>query len=70
MENNKQEFIRGTFEIVNGELNFVCSTKGVSFEEVKQALTKLRDECQRQLDNETKCPFHNINSIEIKSNYK
>jgi len=57
MESNKEKFIRGAFEVVDGVLSFNCSTKGVTFEEVEAAITKLRDECQRQLDNNHKCPF-------------
>lgn len=51
------KYIRGTFEVVDGELSFTCSTKGVSFEEVEKAITKLRDECQRQLNEKSKCPY-------------
>lgn len=53
--------IKGTFEVVDGKLNFVCTTNGVSYEEVQEAITKLRDECQRQLDNGIQCPFHPLN---------
>lgn len=59
MESNKDKVIRGTFEVMDGVLSFVCTTKGASFGEVETALTKLRDECQRQLDNKEKCPYHN-----------
>lgn len=58
MESNNDKFIRGTFEVVEGVLSFNCSTKGVSFEEVETAIKKLRDECQRQLDNKNKCPHY------------
>lgn len=55
---DNDKYIRGTFEVVDGELSFTCSTNNVSFSEVKQGLTKLRDEMNRQLDNQKECPFH------------
>lgn len=57
MQSNKDKFIRGTFFMEDGELSFTCSTKGATFDEVKEALTKLRDECQRQLNEQHKCPY-------------
>lgn len=53
-----EKVIKGTFEIVDGELSFVCTTQGASFEEVLDAITKLRDECQRQIDAQKACPFY------------
>lgn len=48
---------KGTFKIVDDKLDFICVTKGVSFEEVEKGLLKLRDEINRQLENKNKCPF-------------
>lgn len=52
------KFIKGSFEVVDGVLSFRCSTQGATFEEVEHAITKLRDECQRQLDAKKQCPFY------------
>lgn len=56
-ENNKI-IIKGEFTFENGELSFHCHTQNVEFKEVLKAITALRDECQRQINNQTKCPFH------------
>jgi len=58
---DKKQFFHGTFKVVDGELDFVCHTKGVSFEEVRVGITKLRDELNRQIENQSKCPFHKEN---------
>lgn len=65
MDNNSNKVIKGTFEVINGELSFNCTNTNASFDEVKVALIKLRDECQRQLDNESKCPFNPSNKINL-----
>lgn len=62
IEKSKQtseKFIKGEFSIdfESDRLNFTCSTNNVSFKEVENALIRLRDEVQRQLDNKKKCPF-------------
>ena len=57
MEQTKR-ILQGTFSYENGKLQFVCNTHGVEFPEVLEAITALRDECQRQIDNKDKCPFH------------
>lgn len=53
----KESFVRGTFEYANGELSFQCSTQNVEFDYVKKAIEALKNECQRQIDNQSKCPF-------------
>lgn len=53
-----KKYINGYFEIIDGELNFTCSTQNVSFEDVSDGLTKLRDELNRQIENQEQCPFH------------
>lgn len=50
----------GTFKVVDGILDFTCTTKNVSFKEVEEGLIKLRDEINRQLENKDKCPY-NVN---------
>ncbi len=50
--------INGEFTYIGGKLHFICHTQNVSFIEVLAAITALRDECQRQIDNKTVCPFH------------
>ena len=52
------KFIKGSFEFADGKLSFTCSTHNRTFNEVLEAITKLRDECQRQIDNRHQCPFH------------
>lgn len=54
------EIIEGNFSIdfsTNG-LNFECNTQNVEFFEVENALIRLRDEVQRQLDNKKLCPSY------------
>ena len=51
-----QNHIKGEFEFKDGKLEFNCHTHGVSFQEVLEAITALRDECQRQIDNQENCP--------------
>ena len=55
---DEPKILKVEFEVVNGELSFTCHTQNVSFEEVLNGITLLRDECQRQIDNKEKCPFH------------
>lgn len=55
---NDKKSISGQFSYADGKLNFTCSTANVSFGEVEQALTALRNEVQRQLDNKHLCPFY------------
>lgn len=52
--------IQGEFSIdfETGGLNFRCSTQNVEFHEVRDALIRLRDEMDRQIINEKKCPFY------------
>lgn len=57
-ENNAAPFFKGTFRVINGELDFVCLTNGVPYETVKAGLIKLKDEIERQLANEQKCPYY------------
>ena len=40
-----------------GKLSFTTHNNGVSFDEALAAITAVRDECQRQIDNKDKCPF-------------
>lgn len=48
----------GTFSVTDGKLDFVCKTEGISFIDVKDGLIKLRDEINRQLSEQQKCPFY------------
>ncbi len=52
------KYIKGEFSFIDGVLSFTTKTNGASFNEVLEAITKLRDECQRQIDNKQNCPFH------------
>lgn len=54
-----EKIMRGEFEYSNGILSLTCHTQNISFAESLEAITKLRDECQRQIDNQKQCPFHN-----------
>lgn len=49
---------QGNFSVTDGKLDFVCITEGISFEDVRAGLTKLRDEINRQLAEQQKCPFY------------
>lgn len=60
---SEQRILKGEFIFENGRLDFQCHTQNVEFSEVLRAITAMRDECQRQIDNQTKCPFHQ-NTIE------
>lgn len=55
---SEERILKGEFTFENGKLNFVCHTQNVEFTEVSEAITAMRDECQRQLNNQEKCPFH------------
>lgn len=55
---NEERILKGEFTFENGKLNFICHTQNVEFTEVREAITAIRDECQRQLNNQEKCPFH------------
>lgn len=55
---SKKRILKGEFSYENGKLSFQCHTQNVEFAEVLEAITAFRDECQRQIDNQTKCPFH------------
>lgn len=46
-------------DFTNGKLNFTCNTVNEDFEYTLLAITAIRDECQRQIDNKNKCPFNN-----------
>lgn len=59
------KILKGQFEVVDGKLSFTCSTQNVSFDEVLCGLTLLRDELQRQIDNQQKCPFHPVNNGKV-----
>lgn len=49
---------KGTFEVVDGKLDFVCLTKDVPYETVKSGLIKMKEEIERQLANEQLCPYY------------
>jgi len=53
-----ETIFQGTFKVTNGKLDFNCETQGVSFNEVRSGLTKLRDEINRQINNQEKCPHY------------
>lgn len=55
---SKEKKASGSFSFENGKLDFNCHTENLEFREVLELITALRDECQRQIDNQTKCPFH------------
>ena len=55
------KIFKGTFNIVDGKLNFNCKTKNMSFDEVKSGLLLLRSEIERQIKEEKKCPYHSQN---------
>lgn len=57
-----ERILKGEFTYENGKLSFVCHTQNVEFVEVLEAITAMRDECQRQIENQKKCPFHPKNS--------
>ena len=59
-ETELPKIIKGEFSIdfETDSFNFTCNTQNVTFAEVEQALIRLRNEVQRQLDNKEKCPFH------------
>ena len=59
-KNDSGKIIRGTFEIIGERLDFNCTTQNASFDEVLIAITKLRDECQRQIDSRQKCPYFKV----------
>jgi hypothetical protein len=67
---DKEKIIRGEFEIVEGKLSFTCHTQNVSFEEVLNGIILLRDELNRQIDNQTKCPFHPANNAGLDGRFK
>lgn len=56
--NSKEKIIKGIFDYSNGVLNFTCTNQNVTFTEAREGLIKLKEEIQRQLDNQEKCPFH------------
>lgn len=53
-----ERILKGEFTYENGKLSFVCHTQNVEFAEVREAITAMRDECQRQITNQKQCPFH------------
>lgn len=57
------KIIKGSYEVIDGKLSFTCTTQGSTFQEVKEALILLREEVNRQLINETMCPFHQTTGI-------
>lgn len=60
----KDRIFEGTFFITeDNKLNFHCKTKNVSFEDVKNGLIMLRNEVDRQLENEKQCPYFKIGEI-------
>lgn len=61
------KILKGDFEVVDGQLSFNCKTKGVEFNEVLIGITKLRDECQRQIDQRSECPFYDEKKDKIKN---
>lgn len=69
-EPENESFIKGVFEVVDGKLSFTCCTQNVTFEQVLAGITLLRDECQRQISNQTKCPFHPVNNAGIDGRFK
>lgn len=54
---NAKKYVKGTFEVIDGKLSLTFEDNA-KFDEVKQATILLRDELNRLLDNEHKCPFH------------
>lgn len=61
-DSNKPKLIKGEFEVVEGKLSFTCHTDNVTFDQVLNALILMRDELNRQIDNQHKCPFHPSNT--------
>ena len=55
---DSSRILKGEFSFENGKLDFQCHTQNVEFEEVLEAIIALKNECQRQIDNKQKCPFH------------
>ena len=53
-----ERILKGTFTYEGGKLDFNCETQNVSFNEVLEAITAMRDECQRQINNQHLCPLH------------
>lgn len=53
-----ERILKGEFTYENGKLDFQCHTQNVPFEEVLEAIMALREECNRQINNKEKCPFH------------
>jgi len=53
-----RKILHGEFDYADGKLSFTCTTQNVSFDEVLAAITAMRDECQRQIDNQNLCPHH------------
>lgn len=53
-----ERILKGEFTFENGKLSFHCHTQNVEFPEVLQALTAMRDELTRQIENKYKCPFY------------
>lgn len=63
---NAERILRGEFSYENGKLDFKRHTQNVKFSEVLEAITALKNECQRQIDNQHKCPFHKpVSTIEL-----
>lgn len=58
IEEGNDKIINGSFEYKNDKLTFLCNTKGTSFKHVLKVITAVRDECQRQIDNQKKCPYY------------
>ncbi len=53
--------IKAEFEYKDGKLNFNCTTKNVDFNELKIAFIAIKEEIDRQILNEQKCPFFKEN---------
>jgi hypothetical protein len=58
-----KEIIEGTYKVTDGKLSFTCKTQGVTFDQVRSALTLLKEEIERQLAMQANCPYHNVPGI-------
>ncbi len=56
-DQSEEPILKGYFVIDKGILHFTTE-QNVSFKEWRDALEKVRDEINRQLENQDKCPFY------------
>jgi hypothetical protein len=55
------KIVRAELSVINGVLTCYSVTKNVTFDEAMEAVIRMRDELNRQIDKSGNCPFNPIN---------